>query len=636
MIHGIFYKKSQHRILPEAILKGYHPVLTLDPLRKNIIPSSTPQCWLAQAVDKAPFASRPTTHHQKTTCIAHTRIVAWASLYNREELGQKLAIDNAQLKGFSDEALILRAYLKWGEDCTQHLLGDFCFAIYNEQTHHLFCARDPMGVRPLYYYIDENCAVFSSSLSLFHVLDDIHVRPNMDWAAKFLLANMSMHFRNTAYHHIFKVQPGHYLNITSEHYDERRYFSFHLNKIQLPSSESYVDYYREQLDKAIQCRVQTPFPLGSELSGGIDSSTVTAYAAKHYPRSLNDFHTFGFAHLEDEPRYILLVNQHCNIPNAYVCCQNPANQYDKYLPLKIIGGLVEHGNAVFHEIFYDIAAKFHVRTLLSGFGGDEFVTSIHGDLYLYELLKTKNYAKLYSTLRGNALGRALRLAKLYYSSDKHKGKRNSHMRAAFDSRWPDVIIQPQLIEAYALKSDYEALGDFDKGYHSLDDFTLENRHAPFVATRMENCTLMAAAYGIEYRWPLLDPRLIQCFLSIPTSEKFHKGIGRYLHRRAISDTVPKAITWKESKSMGKRVNHSKNGAAPLDVDALHPALFSLINVNKLKQQIHYINQEKVFKPENITKIQNINKVSQLNEWLTYYFKNNCNWANMPSVETSMP
>lgn len=622
MIHGVLYRSEKKQLHP-SILNGTHPVLTIDPLRQRMVTWSDAHCWLGQSVDRhdalAPFSE---IHSQ-------VQIVAWARLDNRNELLSKLNIKSNSIHNLSDSKLILLAYLRFGENCTKHLYGDFCFSIYDQRTQTLLCVRDQMGTKPFYYYIDKDVLVFSSSLSLFHVLDFVQVRPCMEWASKFLVANMSMDFRKTAYHNIFKLPPAHQFIGSKQSVNEKRYFEFHTDKIQLRSSQAYVEMYQSELERAIKSRIKTEHPLGSEISGGIDSSTVTAYAAKYFSKPLSDFYTFGFAHLVDEPNYILQVNQRYNIQNCYICCDNPYYLYNTTRALQVLGAPVEHPNATGHEIFYDMAAKNNVRTLLSGFGGDEFVTSIHCDLYLYELLKSKQYLKLYNNLLGNSLTRALRFAKLCYKTDKQGGKISTSMREALDSRWADVIIADDLIRAYGIQEKYQAIGDFDHGYSSLDQFTLEKRWAPFVTTRMENCTLMAASYGIDYRWPLLDARLIQCFLSIPSSEKYHKGIGRYLHRRAIANTVPKKITWKVSKSMGNRANTSERFTPTLN-DDLHPELLPLLNLDKLKQQINN-SSKRITMASEIQINKNIHQINRLDDWLKYYFKQGFYWVS-PSID----
>ena len=111
---------------------------------------------------------------------------------------------------------------------------------------------------------------------------------------------------------------------------------------------------------------------------------------------------------------------------------------------------------------------------------------------------------------------------------------------------------------------------------------------PFIPTRMENCTLMAAARKIDYRWPLLDVRLVRLFFSFPAAEHFYRGMGRYLHRRAIQGVVPDLVTWKRSKDMGA-ISRADQGAVadftPVAPEALHPRLIELLDIERLNRRI---------------------------------------------------
>ncbi len=131
---------------------------------------------------------------------------------------------------------------------------------------------------------------------------------------------------------------------------------------------------------------------------------------------------------------------------------------------------------------------------------------------------------------------------------------------------------------------------------SINAFILDGLlRMPYIATRLENCTLMAASYGIDYRWPLWDVRLVQQYLSTPSVEKVGpRGLGRYLHRRAIAGVVPQRVAWKPSKDMGygqlcERIQgegllRQAEQARSLEAE-LHPTLAGLIDRAKLRAQI---------------------------------------------------
>ena len=140
---------------------------------------------------------------------------------------------------------------------------------------------------------------------------------------------------------------------------------------------------------------------------------------------------------------------------------------------------------------------------------------------------------------------------------------------------------------------------YDAPYRRINDFILQKLlKMPYIATRLENCTVMAAHYGVDYRWPLWDVRLVQQYLSTPSIEKVGpKGVGRYLHCRAIEHLVPKQIAWKPSKDMGYGAANQEsqtrllplmaNRAEALEAD-LHLDLSALVDRAKLRDQIRQV------------------------------------------------
>ena len=601
----------------------------LSQTHQTIISETFSNVWLAQAIEKK-NASQDGLLLASCGSPRRAVIVAWGRLDNREELAQLLGLSNQELRLLSDPQVILRAYLKWSNSCTTRLFGDFSFVIYDILENSLICARDQIGIKPFYYYESNDMFIFSSSMSFFHRIPNLNLKPRVEWATRFLLSNsLAMDFETTPYESIFKLPPAYHYTLTADKLIKTNYFTFHTDKIHFKTTEEYIDYYHEYLDAAVKHRVKVDTPLGSELSGGLDSSTVTAYAAKHYSGSLINFHAFGFAHFKHEPQQILRVSQHIGIPMTHICCNQPLFKSSKS-PDKTLGAPMQQTNADLYEIFYDLAAKHGVRTLLSGFGGDEFVSSIYSHLYLNELLHDKKYNQLYKNLPGNALSRAFRFSKFIWHFRNRGNLESNNMNTAYNKQWLNHVIKEESVNTYSLKDAYDALNLSSYKYQNLDQFTLNNRLAPFISTRTEECTLMAGTYGIEYRWPLLDVRLIQAFLSIPSSEKYHCGVGRYLHKRAIGKMVPYEITAQRSKSMGKRIVKSTPKQIALNHD-LHPGLQQLINQSKLfkqENQLLKLAKNNTLNWENIELViflQNIRRVNALDQWLKYYFPKDCEW-----------
>ena len=563
-------------------------------------------------------------YHAESRCAA----ASWARLDNREELASKLVIAAAELAGMSDTELILHSYLKWGEACVDHLIGDFVFVIHDRKENKIFCGRDHMGVKPLYYFANDDLFVCATNVSALRQVDGVPFDIDERWMAEYLL-HLSMSFDRTPYHGIMKLPPAHCLTVTPQAVRLRQYFTLSAEpELKLADSSDYVDVYREVLEEAIRCRLNSDYAIGCELSGGIDSSTITAFAARQLPQPATQLHTFGFAFSELEPQYILAVSRKCRLSNTHIVASHQTNrQSTMQRSLELLGYPMEHGSGPSHEPFFQLAEKLGVRTLLSGFGGDEFGTTIHGYLVPVQMLMQRRYRKLFNTLQGNPLLRLLRLARLEWRRRKTANftatSHNPGFFQAHQQRWPHHIVRPELVQRYGLEDRYFEDARFDAGYTDLKKFTLEKRWMPFVPTRMENCTLMAAGRRIDYRWPLLDVRLVRLFLSIPSEENFHRGMGRYLHRRAIDGVVPDLVAWKPGKDMGALIGPTQDETEQLlqlDLAALHPAVAERLDMDKLRhqtEQLAALRTEPLGDNNRFQHSRNIRSVISLNNWLKH-------------------
>ncbi|QIV95586.1 asparagine synthase (glutamine-hydrolysing) [Allofrancisella inopinata] len=612
MFHGIFFRKnSKLDNIPQDITDGSKRILNIDPERKTIKTVYNENYWLAQAIDKG--------SNNNIFSYKNLIIVGWIKLYNREEIFSKLQLNYSDK--ITDEGLIARLCEKFTDTFPKYLHGDYSFVIFDTDNDKALCVRDHMGTRPFYYYLNEDIFIFSSSQVIFNYLEVINISANQEWVCRLLAGGTNMDFEKTAYNEIFKVPPAYFLEVSKNTYKKQKYFEFSTEKKYLKDDEKYFEEYEEKVKKAVTERfINTNHPIGSEISGGIDSSTVTSYIAKYFNKPIYELYTYGFTRLDQEPEYALLVNQVYNLPNAFICSGNSYDEINNKNPLDILGAPVEHGNATGHEIFYKNASRDGVRSLFSGFGGDEFVTSIHGDLVAFELLAKKDYKGIFRHFGGNIITKPLRILRFLLKNNIKRGKKSFKMLNAFKSRWPYFCVKDEFIKKYHLKNRYFEVGSFDNGYTNLDEFTLQKRWVAFVPTRTDNCSLMAAAYGIDYFWPLLDVKLIQTFLSMPNTLKFHNGYGRYLHRKSVEKVVPQKIIWKRSKYMGEPFLDKSDIHPKLTLNNnLHLGLAKLIDLDKLQTQItNYNNSNKPDK--NITMVinRNISNINNIDLWLKHF------------------
>ena len=543
----------------------------------------------------------PWSHHAHEAPYrdGHLTAAFWGRLDNRAELAGQLEIGDTRHETLPDAQLVLAAWQRWGEAMPERLLGDFALAVVDAKDRKLFLARDPLGVKPLYYWPHPKGMIFATSAGALRRLNGLEPTPDTEWMARYLL-HLSMDHERTGYREILKLPPGHSLSV--DHGGRLRLRRWHEWRDDGPAASRreprWLETYREVLEEAVRCRMTSAYPLGTENSGGIDSATVTAYLARLLGTPGDRLHSFGYALCEQEPEFILETSRETSITHNYLVSTRDAFDRgdDERIArnLTVLGYPEEHGNATGHTPFYRECTLRGIRTLFSGFGGDEVVTN-HGGHLRFELFDQKRYGALWGVLPGNPLTRLLRFGKAV-ATRYPRPEYNPNFLRAWNARWLHQPLRPEVVARLRLHETYMETARYDAPYRGINDWIINGLlQMAFVPTRLENCTLVAASYGIDYRWPLLDVRLIQQYLSTPAIEKVGpKGIGRYLHRRAITGIVPDKVAWKPTKDMGyARVHQAMQESgivdiaerAPREEARLHPAVEELLDRSKWNQQI---------------------------------------------------
>ncbi|MDD5727377.1 MAG: asparagine synthase-related protein [Victivallales bacterium] len=556
----------------------------------------------------------------------------WGRLTNNEDLNGKLGFslkDNV-----CDSEIVAQAYLKWGEKCPEYLRGEFSCCIYDLNLNSIFCVQDQMGVKPFYYYLDDDIFVFSSTLSTFYRLDMVTMTADMEWALKYLV-NQSKDFEKTPFVNIRKLKPAHQLLVSPSDSRQAKYFEFDIEtRLLLKSTDAYAEAYRVQLEKAVAARIRTDYPLGSESSGGLDSSAVTALALNLFDQPFENFYTYGIQVLEQEPEYLLELHRfYANkIHNGFISSTFSQDIESLTRSIRVLGYPVEHSNSTGHCVFYRNAANSGVRTLLSGFGGDEFVTNKDLFAACQEFFNSKSLLKAWKILPGVPPVRLLRLLKQYLRHRLYHGKKIA--RPIAGKYWLNNFIKDELIDYYKLKDVFEDGLSKNFSYRDHNQYILAQRFSPNVPVRMGNCTLMADSYGIDYSWPLFDVDLIQFFFSVPTEYKFMHGITRYLHRKAVADIVPPKINWKADKCLGKAISPNFSDLELLLDDSLHPDLCPLIDNTRYSNiKDRFLALESAAVPGTFIGMY-LRNLHMLNLWLKSCFPNGVAWGNTPEAHSA--
>ena len=475
-------------------------------------------------------------------------VTASARLDDREALCAALAVPHPERRGLSDGALILRAYRRWGFECPHHLLGDYAFAVWDAEHRTLFCARDHIGARPLYYCATANRIVFASDVNA--VLAAPGVSDALDESATATwLARPDWQFgARTFFRAIRRLPPGHLLAVGSGPARVARWWRpENAPSVSPGDDDSVADAFLALYAQAVEDRVRVPHPVGVHLSGGLDSSSVAVLAARALQRMGQPAPRFfswhpppgDDAHNTAEHALIEAVSRQENLPVFY--CPPSTSDVVAFLRRDV----TRHANS--HENEWPVqrcAAGQGVRVLLSGWGGDEGV-SFNGRGYFPELLRSGRFGTLWRQVRETDRHplAAIMLGAVLPLITPAAPAALARLR---QGRWPAAPRRTYVHPAFARRARLlpPAPSPPAAGVRPMQLHLLRARH---LGTRIDGWAASGARHGIEYRYPLLDRRLLEFALGLPP-EQFRRGSwNRWLMRRSLGSILPAAVQWSRTK-----------------------------------------------------------------------------------------
>ncbi len=506
-------------------------------------------------------------HETLPLTVGDLTITADARLDYRDDLFTELAIPHAERSGMPDSLLILRAYQKWGEDCPKHLLGDYAFAIWDARQQSLYCARDHIGAKPFYYYNTPEVFAFASDIRALIAFDDVKHQLDEVEIAHYLLAGAIDYVSTfyTFFRDVYKLTYGHWLTVNRETLRTERYWSPRdLPTFRLPTMDDYADQLFELVQQAVAARLRTDMPVGTHLSGGMDSSAVTVLAARLLrqqgrqpsvfswsPPPGDDFET-------TEHRRILPLCQQEGLEPIYT---EPTQKDQDWLFDVDISTTPVQTMAI-EAVVQRIAAQRGIRVMLSGWGGDEFI-SFNGVGLPTELFLKGNWRTLAHFMK---LRSALR-----HPRNLPKTIRNFWQTVLTpilpDSLYNDLK-RAKNSEPY-INPDFAAQVNFNAhppnpvvrtrtSIRATQERIYENGR---LTARPESWAIFGAEHGITYAYPLLDRRVLEFIYAVPGDLYFQDRKARYLHRYTMARILPQSVAWDLVKDDPALINRNKQWAA---------------------------------------------------------------------------
>ena len=536
-------------------------------------------------------------------------ITADARIDNRDALLSTLDIATPDDRPLPDGQLILAAYLEWAEDCVDHLLGAFAFSIWDPRRESLFCAVDHLGVKQFYYTQTSRGFAFGSEMKSLLLLDDVRCAVDTDMLAEDL-AWIPPAPGSTIFSDLRKLPPAHTITVSKDVVRSRKYWKIEpSDEAQSLTEEECTARFKELFAEAVECRLRSAFPVGTELSGGLDSSSVTCMASELLPDKIAPLRTFSLVFDEipecDEREYITQVTDEKDIVPHYV----KGDALGPVSTCKEVFEVVDDGRSCVGNTFlrwhvYKRVREKGVRIILTGTDGDTTVS--HGLERFAELAAEEEWqafqdlAEAYVCRLDEERGafaihgrdddspeRIVEKVGFSYldhwatTNQWHRFFRSAHkISTLFDIPFSDICqrfwkrllappnwvrsrvqsateqekkkVPPIIDEDFARRADLqERLFSYrsqSERVPSVRKNQLRKFRGRLIGSELQHYDQYSTAHSVETRHPFMDIRLIQFCLGMSSEMSFQDGWTRAIMRRSMKGIVPETVRWRVAKT----------------------------------------------------------------------------------------
>jgi asparagine synthase (glutamine-hydrolysing) len=529
-------------------------------------------------IDLTKGGHQPMFSDDKDWCIIFN-----GEIYNFKELRKELIDQGHSFRSNSDTEVILKGFIQWKEKVFVRLNGIFSLAIWRESSGTLWLARDRFGVKPLYVTTIQNRIAFASEIKALLILESAIRKISFQGFHEFLYYGNSLGIK-TLYNKIFKVQPGYYIKCNIDSPEEiQKPFWIPEDVLNLNiSTLNSIEVVQKLLEEAVQKQLVSDVPVGIFLSGGIDSSCITAFAARHYPGKLKTFTAAfdfdcGVNELEKSARIARLFR---------------TDHHELYVKSESLPHVIESLIDYHDEPFSDAAniplyllskeLKHSCKVILQGDGGDELFAGYRRYEILAQLTKWNLLGKFFTILnhfsmRSKKLSRFARLAHVLCQTDN--GKRMALLLTLERENVPLAIIRASVRRRLISYDPFEEYVNLDKRFNGLDivqKMLWSDTQAILPNTFLEKVDKSTMANSIEVRVPFLENNLANYVMRLPSNCKVKNGEKKWLLKRALRGILPDYIL--DGPKTGFGVPYSNWLKKPL-----LPLLKDSINSSYIKQ-----------------------------------------------------
>lgn len=504
-------------------------------------------------IDLTPTGAQPMTDRMGNWIVYNGEI------YNYLELREELGPDN--FVSTSDTEVILFAYRKWGTDCVNHFRGMFAFALWDEENQTLFCARDRFGIKPFYYAVVRDTYYFASEVkALLPFLDCVET--DLDGFKDYLTFQFCLNSK-TLFKGVHELLPAHFLLVKNGYIQTRRYWEVHFE----PDFNHTNKYFEETLlgllQDSVAVHLRSDVPIGSYISGGLDSSAVASLAMERQTEGdmigfTGKFSQYGPGF--DESHYARVLAE----SKEFELYETDITSLDFMENIRKVIYHLDYptaGPGSFPQFMVSQLAAKHRKVVLGGQGGDEIFGGYARYLIAYfeQCIKGAIEGTMHS---GNFV--------VTYESIIPNLVTLKEYKPLLQEFWRDGLFEPMERRYFRLVNRAPALGDDIINWKALEPYSARETFQQIflgnnvrkesyfdLMTHFDFKTLLPAllqvedrmsmAHGLESRVPLLDHPIVELAATIPADIKFRNGTMKHIFRQVVKQFVPDVIVNRKDK-----------------------------------------------------------------------------------------
>ena len=462
-------------------------------------------------------------------------------IYNYQDIKKDLLEKGHKFKTDSDTEVILHGYEEYGSKILDKLRGMFAFVIYDIKNKSLFGARDFYGIKPLYYYIDDNEFMFGSEIKAFLAHPNFKKELNRDMLKQYLTFQYSVS-EDTFFKNVYKLRPGHYFTYKDGKLDISKYYEIDLTSDNSKSLEEWKDIIRKELNESIKYHKISDVEVGSFLSSGVDSSIVATLS------DVDKTFTVGYDYKKySEIDYAKELSSKIGVKNISKKISKE-EYFNKFGDIQYYMDEPLADPAAAALYFVANTASKHVKVALSGEGADE----IFGGYNIYhEPYSVSWYNKIPYVIR-RGIGAVVYPLRNYRGFNflvrRSKKLEDRYVGNAFifDPRDADKILSYKDDRTFKelTKPYYEKI----KNYGDVEKMQYIDFNFWLIGDILLKADKMSMANSLEVRVPFLDRKLISNVIHMPSEYKIHGNETKYAFREVCKETLdPK---WAEKKKLG--------------------------------------------------------------------------------------